>query len=536
MPPPLEADVLVIGGGLAGARAAQAATDAGAKTLLVSKTPVGAGGASARASGGFAAAVGAADSAELHAGDTRAGGCGINAVRLVETITARAPDALARLHQQVGGFAAPPDALEGRPAPLHTMPRSVQYPHGMSHLMGLLGSALVRAGTKLLTHHRLVDLVRSTNGQVSGAWLFDQTAGALVRCEARAVVLATGGCGQLFPVTSNGPDATGDGYAAALRAGCALQDMEFIQFTPTAFAVPTALKGHTIVGTLLTLPGVKLLNAKGERFMKHYAPELGEGADRATLARAIYREVREGRGTAADGVYLDATTLSADSFNQHRPGFYDLCKAHGLDPCTTPLQTAPAVHTCLGGIQAGPELQAVPGLFVAGEVMAGMHGGNRLSSNSLTEANVTGWLAGEQAAASARRRKRGQMDPPGAVPGFPGSGAVCMSDLHQRLQELMAAAAGVERDAGRLRAGLNGLALLRHDHAAAETDDIGGWLDLRNMLLVAEAILGSALQRTESRGAHVRTDHPARCDEHWLVNVSCVLEDDALAFQRGPLG
>ena len=536
MPPPLQTDVLVIGGGLAGARAAQAATDAGAKTVLASKAPMGTGGASARASGGFAAAVGGDDSAERHANDTCAGGCGINTVRLVEMITAQAPAALARLQEQAGGFAAPCEALAGRPAPLHSRPRSVQYPHGMAHLMDGLGRALAQAGTELLDHHRLVDLVCSKDGGVCGAWLFDQAAGTFVRVEARAVVLATGGCGQLFPVTSNGADATGDGYAAALRAGCVLQDMEFIQFTPTAFAAPAALRGHTIVGTLLTLPGVKLLNAKGERFMKRYAPQLGEGADRATLARAIFREVREGRGTDAGAVYLDATKVSAETFNRHRPGFYDLCQAHGLDPCAAPLQTAPAVHTCLGGIKAGPDLQAAPGLFVAGEVMAGMHGANRLSSNSLTEANVTGWLAGELAAASVRKRKPGPADASAVAPRLPGPDALAMADLHHRLQQLMGAAAGVERDAEGLRAGLSGLGPLRREHAIAGSDDPGSWLDLRNMLLVAEAILGSALQRTESRGAHARTDYPAQSDEHWIANVCCVLEGGALAFHRTPRG
>ena len=215
---------------------------------------------------------------------------------------------------------------------MHSAPRSVQYPHGMAHLMGELRGKLQLADVDLLEDHRVVDLHIGTDGSVAGAYFYDNQTGMLQTCLARAVVLATGGCGQLFPVTSNGGDATGDGYGVALRAGCALQDMEFIQYTPTAFAAPSGLKGHTIVGTLLTIDGVKLLNAQGERFMERYAPEHLEGADRATLARAIYREVSEGRGTPAGGVCLDATSVSPAVFNRHRPGFYDLCLTHGLDP------------------------------------------------------------------------------------------------------------------------------------------------------------------------------------------------------------
>ena len=527
---PLEADVLVVGGGLAGARAAQAATEAGAATLLVTKAPLGSGGASARASGGFAAAVGQDDRPADHAGDTLAGGCGVNSTQLVELVTNTAPGALARLQIQVDGFADAP-----QPAPLHSHARSVQYQHGMAHLMTRLGDALDTTGTRVLDHHWLVDLIRSASGQVAGALLYDRNAGSLVTCRARAVVLATGGCGQLFPVTSNGPDATGDGYAAALRAGCALQDMEFIQYTPTAFAAPVGLKGHTIVGTLLTLADVRLLNTKGERFMERYAPDLKEAADRATLARAIYREVQEGRGTAEGAVYLDATSVSADAFNRHRPGFYDTCMAHGIDPCKEPLQTAPAVHTCLGGVRAGCDLQAAENLFVAGEVMAGMHGANRLSSNSLTEANVTGWRAGEGAAARA-----GEQQGAGALSvsfELPRSGGTRIADLHHRLQRVMADAAGVEREAPSLRAGLDALARIRRDCEAAGhagVDTITGWLDLRNMALVAEAILGSALQRTESRGAHFRADYPDPCPELGQINVGCALMDGALTFHRVP--
>ncbi len=464
MPDLLKTDVLIVGGGLAGARAARAAVETGAKTLLVTKAPMGVGGASARASGGFAAAVDSADGAEQHTADTVSGGYGVNNALQVAVITRNASEALIRLNAEIGGFAGETSSLQGQPAPMHSVARSVQYPHGMADLMGRQRQALQSAGVEFLEDHRVVDLISHADGSVAGACLYTSATGELQTCRAGAVVLAAGGCGQLFPVTSNGPDATGDAYALALRAGCTLQDMEVIQYTPTAFAAPSTLRGHTIVGTLLAVDGVRLLNEAGERFMERYAPAQLEGADRATLARAIFREVSEGRGSAAGGVYLDATGLSSETFNHHRPGFYDLCAAHGIDPCNVALETAPAVHTCLGGVNVDGTFAAAPNLFVAGEALAGTHGANRLSSNSLTEANVSGWMAGEHAAACALSSGHNLVSELSPVTVLPSHGPVEMAYLRSRLQQVMAAAAGVERSAEGLTGGLADLANLQHAH------------------------------------------------------------------------
>ncbi|NNF80351.1 MAG: FAD-dependent oxidoreductase, partial [Rhizobiales bacterium] len=436
MPGTLKTDVLIVGGGLAGVRAAQAAADAGARCLLVTKASIGQGGASARASGGFATAVGKADSAEQHIKDTVSGGYGLNNAPQVAVIARSAPEVLSRLNAEVGGFAESGALFRGEPAPVHTVPRSVQYPHGMAHLMSCLRDKLRAADVELLENHRVVDLQLRADGRVIGGQFYSSATGELLTCRARAVVLAAGGCGQLFPVTSNGPDATGDAYALAVRAGCTLQDMEFIQYTPTAFAAPAALRGHTIVGTLLSIAGVRLLNGLGERFMERYAPVQLEGADRATLARAIFAEVTEGRGTAAGGVYLDATSVSSDDFNRHRPGFYDLCVAHGIDPCSAPLETAPAVHTCLGGIKVDGAFSAAPHLYVAGEALAGTHGANRLSSNSLTEANVSGWMAGENAAECAFESDFKPFAEPKVTCRLPARGQLEMADMRAQLQRV----------------------------------------------------------------------------------------------------
>ncbi len=538
MPDPLSTDVLIIGGGIAGARAAQAAVEAGASTLVVSKAPMGLGGASSRASGGFAAAVGTNDSAASHAADMMSGGYQLNAPSMVKLITEHAAGALQRLDAEVDKRFSAGRGLEGRPAPMHSVARSVQYPGGMAHLMGLLRDKLVGQGVERLENHRAVDLLSTDAGRCAGVRVFDNASGEFLECHAAAIVIATGGCGQLFPVTSNGADATGDGYGLALRAGFTLQDMEFIQYTPTAFAAPNALRGHTIVGTLLTIEGVQLINAAGERFMVRYAPEQLECADRATLARAIFREVSEGRGTASGGVYLDATSVSKDAFNRHRPGFYDLCMANGIDPCRTALETAPAVHTCLGGVRVDAALSSAPNVFCAGEVMAGGHGANRLSSNSLTEANVTGWLAGRRAGEVARETTELAVDDAAPERFKPSTGRVDVVGLRSQLQDVMGKAAGVERSATHLAKGLDMLADLKSEHAASfphSTEDVGQWLDLRNMLIVAQSILGSALERQESRGAHVRCDYPELSDERWRGNISAVLRAGEMVFGYDPL-
>ena len=399
----LLADVLIVGGGLAGLRAAEAAAGEGVRTIVVSKRPAGEAGASARASGGLAAATGTDDSADAHLADILKGGCQVSDSRLAGLVAERASRALHELSRIASGFPIDPAGhLIGNKVPAHNAPRSVQYPHGMRNLLSALRERLDALGVTFLEHHHAAAWQRDGEGSVSGLQLFDGS--GLLNCAAKSVVLATGGCGQLFPVTSNGPDLTGDGYALALRAGCALRDMEFIQYTPTAFAAPDALKGQTIVGTLLTVDGVCLLNANGERFMERYEPERFEASDRATLARAVYREIAEGRGSVSGGVFLDATCMQPEDFNLHRPGFYDMCISHGVDPASEPLQTAPSAHTCLGGIAVDERMRAAPNIFVAGEALGGTHGANRLSSNSLTEANVTGWAAGRAAADNAGSR------------------------------------------------------------------------------------------------------------------------------------
>ena len=486
---------------------------------IASRGRAGSGGCSVRASGGFAAATDPQDAPRDHLMDTLSGGYGIGEGELVRRMAEEAPARLEELAAEVEGFSRNDGRLQGAPAPVHGYPRSVQYLPGMPRLLAALREGLEHAGVRVLDYQRCIRLDRGGGGRVRGLWLFDEETLALRHGAAGAVVLACGGCGRLYPVTSNGPDATGDAYALALDAGCALRDMEFIQFTPTAFAAPASVRGRTIVGTLLTLPGVVLTNSEGERFMGRYDPDRMERADRATLARAVAEEVLAGRGTPNGGVYLDVRSVAPAELDRHRPGFHGFCRGAGLDPAEELLETAPSAHTCLGGIAVDGEMRACEGLYAAGEAAGGVHGANRLSSNSLTDALVGGWRAGESAALSCVKPvpKPGSEAPAVPVRG-PGDPAGPMASLRR----VMGEHAGVVRNGKGLSAGLGEVAEIREKmmHLATRgVRDPGGWLDLLGLVATAEGILAASLMREESRGAHFRRDFPRPAEDEWNGSI-----------------
>ncbi len=519
----LKTDVLVIGGGLAALRAARAACESGAKVLLICKAEVAGSGNSSRASGGFSAAIRAPDSKRAHLDDLMHGGRGINDPSLAGLLSGNAGHCLEQLATEVQGFEGNEYGLVGRQVPAHSHPRSVQYLPGMPHLLIMLRQELENSGVVILDNHRAIELIRSDGGELCGAFIVNLSSKhpvvEIVAGLAKSVILASGGCGQLFPVTSNAPDVVGDSYSLALNAGCQLRDMEFIQFTPTAFAAPESIKGQTIVGTLLTLPQVRLLNKNNQRFMQNYAPDVVERADRATLARAIVSEVNQGRGSPSGGVYLDLTQVPTEELNSHRVGFYEFCKEAGIDPADQYLETAPSAHTCLGGVNVDRHLEAIPGLFAAGEVIGGTHGANRLSSNSLAEAIVTGWLAGKCAA---DRQASGVSLPPRCLPDVPYFNGDEIEASKSMVVNLMGRAAGVEREGKVLEKGiatLEGIHSRRQSASRINMTQHEACFDLRSLLDTARLITSAALMRCESRGAHFRKDFPEQDDHNWRGNV-----------------
>jgi succinate dehydrogenase/fumarate reductase flavoprotein subunit len=286
---------------------------------------------------------------------------------------------------------------------------------------------------------------------------------------------------------------------------------------------------------LLTLPGVTLTNTRGERFMGRHDPDRLEQSDRATLARAIHDEVVEGRGSPGGGVYLDLRSVDVVELDRHRPGFFDFCRDAGLDPRTQLLETAPSAHTCLGGLVVDAERRVMPGLYAAGEAAGGVHGANRLSSNSLSDALVSGWQCGEQAALDA---KGVAARDPGSSPELPKSGEADALQVTTQLRALMGSTAGVVREGGRMEQALEELGLMHEQTQAmrltgvVNTDD---WLDLVSLIETGRAVLTAALARTESRGAHYRSDYPDLDNKHWRGNLFLTRGGETIHYQYEPL-
>ncbi len=529
-------DLLVIGGGLAGARAVVEAKRQGLSVILTQKGKFAFDSNSAIASGGFATSVHPNDGPERHIEDALRGGYGINDLNILALVCHRARENLESLDALLGGFPRKGGIFEGDAVPAHSFPRSVRYPAGMQSLMNALNERLVADETSIFEHHRVVDLLQDQLGAVIGGLFYDSSTDSFRAIIARKTILATGGCGNIFPVTSNSSLITGDGSAVAIRAGCDLRDMEFIQYTPTAFAAPEHLRGHTINGALLAINGVHLLNSANGRFMAKYAPETMERSNRAVVARSIYREISSGRGTEAGGVYMNLTSVPFEQIDTLRPGFTKFCMDNGIDPGAQPLQTAPSVHTCLGGVSVNSDLTAKPNLYVVGEAIGGTHGANRLSSNSLSEANVTGWFAANNAFHSIREDREYNADIAVRADKLisrirkshqpaektPGTNRAKADQLIDDLQTVMGESAGIERSHEGLSRGLERLLELSRAHRQLkfpDTDDLASWLDLRNMIETSQTILHSALARKESRGAHLRTDFPEQDDKNWLGNI-----------------
>ncbi len=527
----IQCDVLVIGGGLAGTRAAMAARKAGASVCVVLKGKLGTSGNSYLAGGRIAAVMRTADrndSTEIHYNDTMAAGNHINNAAMVRAMVEQAPAAILEMDELGVAFVKEGAGIAQYQAPAHTFRRAVPTSGGGSiQMMGVMADATRASGAQVAEGITLLDLLKR-DGAVVGAVGYSAERDALVAFESKAVLLASGGAGRLYPLTSNHPEITGDGYAMAYRAGARLADMEFVQFTPTTFAHPPAMRGGTAGGSLLGQEGAKLLNSLGERFMTKYDPERMERTTRAIAARAMYREIVEGRSSEHGGVYLDVTAVDHGILENLSGAQIRKLRSYGIDMFTQPIELAPAVHFCMGGVLV--DLQGntgIPGLFAAGEATSGIHGANRLNSNGLTEALVFGGIVGREAAAYAMGQPQSAMNSQGLerarqqMEGIKKPGSA-VEPMVESLRSLILAGAGLERCAADTEKALSGLARLRTEAEGAGAEspaDVPRILELRNMLEVAEILFKAALLRTESRGAHYRSDFPKQNDAEWLANI-----------------
>jgi len=486
-------EVLVVGTGAAGLTAALGCSPL--RVTVLTKARLGMGGSSPWAQGGIAAAVGKDDAPALHAADTMAAGAGLNDPHVVEILTAEGPERIAALlalgaHfdlDDAGSLALGREAAHSRRRILHARDAT-----GAEVVRTLVEAVRRSPQIRVVDEAFAVDLALE-DGEVVGL-LAVQADGRRVLHLAPAVVLATGGLGQLFLHTTNPREATGDGLAMAARAGARLVDLEFVQFHPTALAAgadPMPLLTEALRGE-----GAILIDGAGRRFMTDEHPDR-ELAPRDVVARAIWKRLMTGQRA-----FLDAREAVGEEFPEHFPTVFKLCQEHGLDPRIEPIPVAPAAHYHMGGIAVDERGRtSLPGLWACGEVAAtGAHGANRLASNSLLEALVFGARVAEDlhVRVPVGPVPRGPRLAGGAVPALGGPGD---PELTAAVRRLMWEKVGVVRDEAGLAFAVDELQRLasRHPRATGEA---------RNLLGVGRLVAAAALERRESRGGHYRSDYP----------------------------
>ena len=550
-----DVDVLVIGAGGAGLRAAIEASAQGARVGVVCKSLLGKAH-TVMAEGGVAAAlahVDPRDSWKVHFKDTMLGGKMLNNWRMAQLHAQEAPDRVRELEhwgavfdrtedgrilqRNFGGHSSPRLAHVGDRTGLE-MIRTLQD-HGVHQGLEVYMECTV---TKLLTQDR----------RVVGAFAYWRETGRFVTFRAKAVVLATGGVGKAYKITSNSWEYTGDGHALAMDAGAELIDMEFVQFHPTGMVWPPGVQGLLVTEAVRGEGGL-LRNATGERFMERYDPKRMELSTRDMVARAIYTEVKEGRGSPHGGAFLDISHKPAEVVKKKLPSMYrQFMEFANIDITKGPMEVGPTVHYVMGGVRVDADTGAatVPGLFAAGESSGGMHGANRLGGNSLSDLLVFGRRAGAGAAAyAAKATAQAPLDPAQVAAAerellapFERSSGPDPYSVHRRLQDTMQSLVGIYRTEQDLKRGVEAIRQLRAETRTVRVEGSRafnpGWhlaRDLDNMLLVSEAIARCALQRKESRGAHARLDYPNLDPALGRVNSVAVREGDEVRVSQSPL-
>jgi succinate dehydrogenase / fumarate reductase, flavoprotein subunit len=572
-----EHDVVIIGAGGAGLRAAVEASAAGAKVAVISKSLLGKAH-TVMAEGGIAAAmanVDDRDSWRVHFSDTMRGGQYLNNWRMAELHAKEAPSRVRELEAW--------GALFDRTSDGRILQRNFgghRYPR-LAHVGDRTGLEMIRTlqdhgihlGLDVFMEHTVVTLLKDGD-RIAGAFGYDRERGRFHLFRAKAIVLATGGIGRAFKISSNSWEYTGDGHTLAYDAGASLMDMEFVQFHPTGMIWPPSVRGILVTEGVRGEGGV-LRNRNGERFMFKDIPPLyvNQTADseeegwrytqgdknarrppelltRDHVARCIRREVREGRGSPHGGVFLDISWIkdkisnSAEHIKKKLPSMYHQFKQLAdIDITREPMEVGPTTHYMMGGVRvdADSQMSDVAGLFAAGECAAGLHGANRLGGNSLSDLLVFGQRAGEYAVKFAKENAFGTINPQElasaekvALRPFESNGSENPYGVQHKLQDVMQDLVGIVRQEQEMRQALDDIRELK---AASQTISVGGnrdynagWhtaLDLHNMLTVSEIVTRAALERQESRGAHFRDDFPAKDEQCAKFNI---------VARRGPNG
>ncbi len=574
-----EHDILVIGAGGAGLRAAIAASGAGYNTGIVCKSLLGKAH-TVMAEGGVAAAMGNVDDRDnwkVHFRDTMRGGKFLNQWRMAELHARHAPDRVRELERWGAVFDRTKTGLiNQRNFGGHRYPR-------LAHVGDRTGLEIIRTlqdhgihqGIDVHMECTALELLKDDTGRISGVLGYWRETGRFVLFKAKAVILCTGGGGKAWRVTSNSWEYSGDGYGLAYEAGAELMDLEFTQFHPTGMVWPPSVKGILVTEGVRGEGGV-LLNSEGERFMYNYIPQrfASETADsveeadrwlagdkearrppelltRDVVARAIMAEVKAGRGSKHGGAYLDiANRRSAEDIKKKLPSMYHQFKELAeIDITKEPMEVGPTLHYFMGGIRVDAESQMtrVPGLFAAGECAAGMHGANRLGGNSLSDLLVFGWLAGEGAVSYCKDLGADPViDDDQVVAGIRRATDILNREtgtnpylVQEDLQKHMELNCGIVREKADLETCLVELERIKADAANVKAPGAPqynpGWhyaIDLRNLLITSEGVARAALIREESRGAHTRIDFEGEREEWGKVNIVVSKNEDGTMDAR----
>lgn len=548
-----ETDVLVIGGGGAGAMAAYEASKHGVTVTMVLKGLPQRSGSTIMAPGAIAGAGDwhvEGDSKDVHFADTIKGGSYLNEQRLVRILVEESPQLILEL-EDIGALWQRDESGENYALRIdggHSFPRCpyLEDRTGREMVRTLFGE-IEKRHVKVLPNIMILKLLKEGD-RIAGAVGLNLETSEPVLIRAKSIILACGGAGNLYLNTSNPTDVTGDGFALALDAGAALMDMEFVQFFPLGFLYPKSLRGA--LAALLYY--VHLLNNKGERFMEKYDPDRLELSTRDKVARAIFTEIKEGRGGPNGGIFADMTYQEPGFIAKMQPALYESYGKIGINPEVDLLEVAPTCHFFMGGAKVDENWQTtVPGLFAAGENAAGIQGANRLSQNALAELLVSGARSGKAAAKYANEKDSFSPIDPKIVKQYTKhaesmlarDSGIRPTELRTMLRTLMWDKVGVFRIDGDLREGIQGLAQLKskldQQYVSLKSKRLN--LELREglenyfLISVAQCIAEAAMLRTETRGAHFRDDYPSTDNRNWLRHLLIRFKSEGLEIESVPV-